>query len=186
MGRRAALLLTFALLAAPSAANAGGMLFGFGAGAGVVVFDADVSAGNNAVSDDDMVGELWVGYRFDSKVIVEGGQSVGLSIDIFTFGDSFTLEDFRVLAGYSVELGERFKFLPELGVSFWDIDTSDFSNSFFGSSRRAIHDSGTDLIWRVSGEVRVATRTHLYLAYSAADYDFGDATRLSTGVKWQF
>jgi len=193
MGRRAALLLNLRAIALvliaqaiPSAASAGGMLFGFGGGSGDVNFDGDIAAGNNVVSDDDIVAEFWIGYRFDSKVVLEGGASQGISIDTFLLGDSFSLQDFRVMAGYAVLLGERFSFLPELGVSFWDIDTRDLPNSFFGSSRAGVSDSGSDLMWRISGEVRVATRMHLYAAYSEASYDFGDSTRLSFGFKWQF
>ena len=185
MGRRAALLLTLAL-ATPSAATAGGMFFGFGGGTGDVNFDEDIAASNNVVSDDDLVGEFWVGYRFESQVILEGGASQGISIDTLLLGDSFSIQDFRVMAGYVVELGERFNFVPELGVSFWDIDTRDLPSSFFGSRRGDLNDSGSDLLWRVSGEARVATRMHLYAAYSEAGYDFGDSTRLSFGFKWQF
>jgi len=185
MGRRAALLLTL-VLAMPSIASAGGVLLAFGTGAGDVNFDSDIAASNNVVSDDDIVGEVWIGYRFDSKVIVEGGGSQGISIDVFALGDSFAIQDFRVMAGYEVQLGERFSFLPELGVSSWKIDTADVRNFIFGSSRRDVDDSGTDLMWRISGEVRVAQRMRLYGAYSAARYDFGDATRVSFGLKWQF
>jgi hypothetical protein len=49
------------------------MLFGLGVGSGDVNFDADILAANNSLSDDDIVAEFWVGYRFDSKVILEGG-----------------------------------------------------------------------------------------------------------------
>jgi hypothetical protein len=47
-------------------------------------------------------------------------------------------------------------------------------------------DSGSDLIWRVSGEWRVAQRLHLYAAYSAAQYDFGSSRGPSLGFKFQF
>ena len=188
MGRalRNPILAALIALATPSVASAGGMLFGFGFGAGDVNFDSDIAASNNVVSDDDIVGEAWIGYRFDSKVIVEGGGSQGISIDVFALGDSFSIQDFRVMAGYEIALGDRWSFLPALGVSSWKIDTADVSNSFFGSTRSDVDDAGNDLMWRITGDVRIATRMHLYGAYSAARYDFGDASRFSFGWKWQF
>jgi hypothetical protein len=183
---RGVILSALIASAMPATATAGDMLVGVGFGSGDVNFDADILAANNSISDDDLVAEFWVGYRFDSKVILEGGASQGLSIDFFLPGDSFSIQDVRVLSGYVFELGERFEFLPELGVSFWDIDTEDFENAFFGSTRTDVDDSGTDLMWRISGSVRVAMRARFYAAYSEADYDFGEATRLNLGIKWQF
>ena len=173
-------------IAIPSLSTAGGVFFAFGGASGDIDFDSDVSAANNVVTDDDIAGEAWVGYRFDSQVQIEGGGRQGISIDTFLLGDSFTLTELRFMAGYVVELADRFNFVPELGVSHWDLDTTDLPSSFFGSVRGDIDDSGNDLIWRISGEWRVLTRMHLYASYSEARYDFGDLTGPSFGFKFQF
>jgi hypothetical protein len=169
---------------APAPAFAGGVFFGFGAGGGDVSFDGGVFA-DNISNDDTLVGEWHVGYRFDSKLVIEGGGTLGTNFDIF-FGDLFTLDDERVLVGYAFQPGERFSIVPKLGVTFWHLDTEGGSGFIFGSGRAAFHDSGSDLIWRVSGEWRVGQRLHLYGAYSGAHYSFGESSGPSFGFQFQF
>lgn len=182
VGSLASLALIGAL--APAPAFAGGVFFGFGGGAGDVSFDRDVFADETS-SDDSLVGEWQVGYRFDSNLVIEGGGTLGMSFDIFLVGDFFTLSDERVLVGYAFQPGERFSIVPKVGASFWHLDTEGGSG-IFGSGRPDFHDSGSDLMWRVSGEWRVGERLHLYGAYSEADYSFGDSSGPSFGFKFQF
>jgi Outer membrane protein beta-barrel domain len=179
--------LTLALIvaASPAAAFAGGVFFGFGGAAGDVDFDS-TPAGNRFSSDDSLVGEWQVGYRFDSKLVIEGGGSLGLSIDTFLFGDFFSLSDNHVLVGYAFQPAERFSIIPELGVSRWHLDTEDGIGPFFGGQGVETSDSGSDLIGRVSFEWHVTERFRLYGAYTEAHYDFGDSTAPSFGWKFQF
>jgi hypothetical protein len=188
MRRKVGSLASLALIGAiaPAPAFAGGVFFGFGGGAGDVSFDGDTFADNIVPSDDSFVGEWEVGYRFDSKLVIEGGGTLGLSLDVFFLGDFFTLSDERVMVGYAFQPGERFSIVPKLGVSFWDLHTEDGANFIFGSARADFDDSGSDWIWRVSGEWRVAERLHLYGAYSEAHYGFGDSSGPSFGFKLQF
>ena len=75
MRQKLGLLASLALIgaAAPLPAFAGGVYFGFGGGPGDVSFDGDTFADNIVPSDDSFVGEWQVGYRFDSKLVIEGG-----------------------------------------------------------------------------------------------------------------
>ena len=188
MRQKLGLLASLALIAAaaPLPAFAGGVFFGFGGGSGDVSFDSDIFANNIVPSDDSFVGEWLVGYRFDSKLVIEGGGTAGLSLDFFFLGDFFSLSDERVMVGYAFEPSERFSIVPKLGLSRWHLDAENGSSFIFGGARTDFHDSGSDLIWRVSGEWRVAPRLHLYAAYSAADYSFGDSSAPSFGFKFQF
>jgi hypothetical protein len=188
MSRTAGFLTSLAFIAAsaPGTALAGGAFFGFGGGSGDVSFDDATFGANRFITDDSLVGELFVGYRLDSKVVVEGGASLGLSLDSLIFSDFFTLDETRVMAGYAFQPGERVSIVPKLGVSFWRLDSEDGAFSFFGSQRVDFDDSGSDLIWRVSVEWRLAQRFHLYGAYSDAHYDFGDSSGPSFGCKFQF
>jgi hypothetical protein len=181
--------LALALLVAtsPAAARAGGVFFGFGGAAGDVDFDSTF-AGNRIGSDNSVAGEWQVGYRFDSKLVVEGGGSLGLSLDTFFFGDFFSLSDEHVLVGYAFQPAERFSIVPELGVSRWHLDAEDVTGfPFFGGIQRTdYNDSGSDWIGRVSFEWHAAQRLRLYAAYTEAHYDFGDSTAASFGFKFQF
>lgn len=188
MRQKLGLLASLALIgaAAPLPAFAGGVYFGFGGGPGDVSFDGDTFADNIVPSDDSFVGEWQVGYRFDSKLVIEGGGTAGLSLDFFFLGDFFSLSDARVMVGYAFQPSERFSIVPKLGVSRWHLDTESGSNFIFGSNRVDFHDSGSDLVWRINGEWRVAERLHLYAAYSQAHYSFGDSSGPSFGFNFQF
>jgi hypothetical protein len=187
MSRKAGLLTSLALIAAtaPATATAGGVFFGFGGGYGDVSFDDDAFAATRIVGDDSLVSEWLVGYRFDSKLVIEGGGTIGLGLDTLVLADSFLLEDQRVMVGCAFPLGERFSIVPKAGVSFWQLDTEDGFFPFLGS-RPDLNDSGSDFIWRVSVEWRLAQRFHLYAAYSDARYSFGDSSSPSFGFKFQF
>jgi hypothetical protein len=180
------LILALLGAAAPATALAGGVFFGFGGAAGDVDFDRTL-AEDRVSSDDSVVGEWEVGYRFDSKLLIEGGGSVGLSLDTFFFGDSFALSDNHVMVGYAFQPVERFSIAPKIGLSHWNLTTEEeVALSFFGIPLLESDESGNDLIFRVSFEWRVAQRLHLYGAYTEAHYDFGDSTAPSFGFKFQF
>ena len=173
---------------APHAAMAGGVFFGFGGAAGDVDFDSSF-AEDRVTSDDSLVGEWQVGYRFDSKLVIEGGGSLGLSLDTFLFGDSFSLTDTHVMVGYAFQPAERFSIVPKLGVSHWRLETQDVPFFFLPGPLGDLlssTESGNDWIFRVSLEWRVAQRLHLYGAYTEGHYDFGESTAPSFGFKFQF
>jgi hypothetical protein len=170
----------------PGMALAGGVFFGFGGSTGDVDFDTGFA--ESRISDSDSVtGEWSVGYRFDSKLMVEGGGSLGLSLDFFNFfEDSFTLSDTRVLVGYEFQPAERFSIIPKLGLSRWHLDTEEGDVLFFDTEDDDFHGSGHDWMARVSFEWHVKERLRLYGAYTVADYDFGDQSAPSFGFKFQF
>jgi hypothetical protein len=174
--------------AAPNSAHAGGVFFGFGGASGDVDFDGSF-AEDRVTSDDSVIGEWHVGYRFDSKLVVEGGGSLGLSLDTFLFGESFSLTDTHAMVGYAFQPAERFSIVPKVGVSHWRLETQDVPLFFLPSQLADFLgsvESGNDWIFRVSVEWRVAKRLHLYGAYTEAHYDFGDSTAPSFGFKFQF
>ena len=188
MRRTLGCLTSLALIAAtaPSTALAGGVFFGFGGAAGDVDFDSTV-AENRVSSGDSLVGEWQVGYRFDSNLVIEGGGSLGLSLDFFFLADSFALSDNHVMVGYAFQPAERFSIVPELGLSHWNLTTEETAIfSFFGVPPVGSDDSGNDWIFRVSLEWRVAQRLRLYGAFTEAHYDFGDSSAPSLGFKFQF
>ena len=182
-------LPSFALIAAtvPGTALAGGVFFGFGGSTADVDFDSSF-AENRVSTDDSVTGEWSVGYQFDSKLVIEGGGSVGMSLSTFLFfGDNFSLADNHVMAGYAFQPAERFSIIPKLGLSRWRLDTDDGADFFFfGSGDDEFHRSGHDWIGRISFEWHAAQRLRLYGAYTEAHYDFGDSSAPSFGFKFQF
>lgn len=178
------LILALLGFAAPAAALAGGVFFGFGGAAGDVDFD-NTFAQNRVTSDDSLVGEWQVGYRFDSKLVIEGGGSLGLSLDTFFFGNFFTLTDQHVMVGYAFQPADRFSIVPKLGMSHWRLE-QDLTGFFLPPGLVDSSESGNDWIGRVSFEWHAGQRLRLYAAYTEAHYDFGDSTAPSFGFKFQF
>ena len=189
MRRTLGCLTSLVLIAAtaPRTALAGGVFFGFGGAAGNVDFDRDIFAANQTPSDDSFAGEWAVGYRFDSKLVIEGGGAVGISLDLLIAGHNFGLQDQHVMVGYAFQPAKRLSIVPQLGVSFWDFETEDGPGLFFLGSQRVDFDgSGSDWIARVSFEWDTAKRFRPYAAYTEAHYDFGKSRALSFGAKFQF
>jgi outer membrane protein with beta-barrel domain len=189
MSRWLGCLTSLALIAAtvPGTALAGGVFFGFGGSTGDVNFDSAFA--ESLIADNDSVtGEWSVGYRFDSKLMVEAGGSVGLSLDFFFFfEDAFSLSDDRVMVGYEFQPAERFSIIPKLGLSRWHLDVEDVTFLFFDDGGDDdFHGSGHDWIGRVSFEWHALERLRLYAAYTEAHYDFGDSSAPSFGFKFQF
>jgi hypothetical protein len=169
--------------ATPGTALAGGVFFGFGGSTADVDFDSAFAEAQIS-SDDSVTGEWLVGYRFDSKLIVEGGMSLGMDLETFLFFDSFVLTDSHVMVGYEFQPAERFSIVPKLGLSRWSVDADD--GGLFGSQDQEFHDSGHDWLARVSFEWHALRRLRIYGAYTLADYEFGDSSAPSFGFKFQF
>jgi hypothetical protein len=189
MRRKLGLLASLALIAAtaPATALAGSVFLAVGGIFGDVSFEGDTFAENNVPSDNIWGFQGAVGFRFDSKLVIEGRLTSGISLDILTGGDSFMLSDERVAVGYAFQPNERFSVIPSVGVSFWDLDTQDGPGILFLGSERADFDSsGSDPIWRVSGEWRYAQRWSFCAAYSRGHYSFGESSGLSFETKFQF
>ena len=174
---------------APQTALAGGAFFGFGGSAGDVDFDSNF-AEDRVTSDDSVGGEWQVGYLFDSQLLVEGGGSLGLSIDTLSFGDSFSLTDYHVMVGYAFQPTGRLSIVPKIGVSHWRLESVESRALFFLPKQLADFlgsvESGNDWIFRVSAEWRIAQRLHLYGAYTEVHDDFGNWSAPSFGLKFQF
>ena len=174
---------------APRTALAGGAFFGFGGSAGDVDFDSNF-AEERVTSDDSLGGEWQVGYRFDSKLVIEGGGSLGLSLDTSSFADSFSLTHYHAMVGYAFQPADRFSIVPEIGVSHWRLESVESRALFFLPKQLADYlgsvETGNDWIFRVSAEWRIAQRLHLYGAYTEAHHDFGDSSAPSFGLKFQF
>ena len=183
-------LTSLALIAAtvPGTALAGGVFFGFGGSFGNVDFDRDIFAANQTPSDDSFAGEWHIGYRFDSKLVIEGGGAQGFSLDLLILGDAFFLDDKHVMVGYEFQPAKRLSIVPQLGVSYWDLETEDGPGFFFFGSQRVDFDgSGNDWIGRVTFEwPKTTKRFRPYAAYTEGHYDFGESRALSFGARFQF
>src|SRR5262245_54516997 len=83
MSRKLGFLASLALISAtaPATALAGGVFLTLGGAIGDVSFEGDTFAENNVPSDHSWGYQAAVGYRFDSKLVIEGRATFGVSLD---------------------------------------------------------------------------------------------------------
>jgi hypothetical protein len=185
MRRPACVLGTvFALL--PSAACiAQGVTLSLGGGFGDLRVDAASTTTNRITDDDTFAGELGVGYRLPSNVVIEASGSTGFTVTALLAGATAEFRDARVMAGYAFPVTENFRVVPMAGVNFWRLETVDNPLLFFVPfAQRST--SGTDLAWRVAGEYYFNRRFGAYFAYSGTRPEFGSFSLLSFGLAIQF
>src|SRR5262245_16334332 len=81
---------------APATSLAGGVFLTLGGAIGDVSFEGDTFAENHVPNDHNWGYQAAVGYRFDSKLVIEGRATFGISLDFLLGGDTFMLSDERV------------------------------------------------------------------------------------------
>lgn len=173
------LLATLALLAGPATGAAQGAFLSFGSGFGDVNVDHGYRLNQTATGEGDWAIEMTAGYELDSGIVVEGGATRGLDLDI---GNDYELDEDRLMAGYAFAVGQSFQITPAAGISYWNLHVRDGILS--GAPTAAF--SGQDWVWRITGEYQRYTRLGLYFSYTGAKHDFGAASLLSLGLRYRF
>jgi hypothetical protein len=97
---------------------------------------------------------------------------------------SFEFEDDRVMVGYSFPVSETFRIVPTIGASFWDFRATDFS--FFGSPNADQALSGTDMVWRIGGDILFGETFGISFGYTRGEFDVGDTSLLGVAMRIQF
>ena len=185
MLRPAVCALATALSVFPSAACLGqGINLTLGGGGGDLSVDSGTAISNSGGDEDTFVGELGVGYRFANNVVIEGSDSTGFNITAFLLGGTYDFQETRLAGGYAFPVTEKFRFVPTLGLSFWELEAVDGLFSFAPPSRATT--SGTDIAWRLAGEYYFGEKFGAYFSYSGTRPDFGRFSLLSFGMKIQF
>jgi hypothetical protein len=174
------LLATLALLAGPATGAAQGAFLSFGSGYGGVDVDRGFRLNQAATSESDWAIEITGGYELDSGIVVEGG--VTRSVDFFDFGNGYTLDEDRVMAGYTFAVGQSYRITPAAGVSYWSLHVRD---GILSDAPRTDF-SGRGWVLRVTTEYQRYPRWGLYFSYTAAQHDFGGASLFSAGLRYRF
>ena len=127
---------------------------------------------------------LLFGYRFDSNVIIAGSTSVS-SGEFFNFTDRYELKERGVLAGYAIDIGNKFRLIPMLGYSRWRFDTEEgiFLNPGPEAEAR-FH--GSDMYGKLNLEWVISSVFQLNFAYQSGDYDIGHVDTSHIGFKFEF
>jgi hypothetical protein len=182
--RKVALLTVLAALHCPVCSGQA-VTISVGGGGGDLDVDSAAAISNGTDDEDTFTGELGVGYRFANNVVIEGSGSTGFDVTALLLGGSYEFQEARVMAGYAFPVAEKFRLVPTLGLSIWQLEAVENPLLFFVPfARRST--SGTDVAWRLAGEYYFSRRFGAYFSYSSTRPDFGSFSLLSLGMKIQF
>jgi hypothetical protein len=179
----ASALATIFSVVASAACAAQGVNLSLGEGVADISVDAGTAASNGTGGEDAWLTELSVGYLFANNVLIEGSATTGFSITAFFGADTYEFKENRLMAGYAFRVTDKFRIVPTLGVSFWDLETIE-GLFLVPTARRTT--SGTDVTWRLTGEYYFAPRFGVYFSYAETRPDFGNVSLPSFGLRVQF
>ena len=185
---RSKLRLPCALLAIVSVlgsvpCTAQGWFLTVGGGLRDVEVDSSAATANNTSVDENVVAEFGGGYVFPTNVVLEASTTSGFSVSGLVGFGSYEFEDDRLMVGYAFPVAERFRIVPEVGVTFWELRAS---QSFFFQPSSQRSTSGTDVVWRLAGEWLIGTTFGMYFSYTTAEFDVGNDSLGSVGMKVRF
>jgi hypothetical protein len=154
-----------------------------GGGLRDIEIDSGAAIANSTGGDDNVVSELGGGYLFSTNVVLEASTTDSFSVSgLLGFG-SYEFQDDRLMVGYAFPVAERFRIVPEVGVTLWELRAV---QSFFFQPSSDQTFSGTDTVWRLAGEWQIGTTFGMYFSYTKAEFDVGNDSLGSFGMKVRF
>ncbi|TQV71533.1 porin family protein [Aliikangiella marina] len=147
--------------------------------------DSDYTLSNVKLNEDNIESGITAGLITDSHLMVELSILHSDSIDFFDIGDTYNFSQYQLMLGYQVELNEHIRFIPKVGLSFWDLDGEE--GVFLNPGTEATSNlDGNDLYWSLGFDFPVTERISLQLSYANNGYEFGRTETTSFGVRFEF
>jgi len=166
-----------------AACAAQGWFLTVGGGLRDIEVDSSAAIANSTRVDENVVAELGGGYLFSTNIVLEASTSSSYSVSGLVGFGSYEFQDDRIMVGYAFPVAERFRIVPEAGVTFWDLRAT---QSFFFQPSSDQTMSGTDAVWRLAGEYLIGTTFGVYFSYTRAEFDVGSDSLGSFGMKVRF
>lgn len=161
------------------------------------VGDVDIIAEYTFLDDDDssptISASLTGGYKFDSNIVLAINTSFTTS-DVFIadtvyFGssafDEYSYVELGMLLGYSFDVHKRFRIVPMLGASYWDLTVEEGAFLNPGPEDEKGY-SGTDIYGKLNLEFPINDLIQINVSYLYGNYDFGAIEVTRVGVKFSF
>ena len=138
-----------------------------------------------SVSDSAGAVRATAGYEFDNGFHVLVGFDDIESIEFLGLGDAIELEALKFGVGYSQPISNRFRAGGTIGLASWDLEARE--SILFNPGPEATGGlDDTDLYFDFSIEWVINETFRMPLTFNYNDYDFGDATIWSIGVRVHF
>jgi len=125
------------------------------------------------------------GYEFDNGFHILVGFDDVESIELLGLGDAVELEALKFGAGYSQPIAKRFRAGGTIGLASWDLEARE--SFLFNPGPEATGGlDDTDFYFDFGIEWVINETFRMPLTFNYNDYDFGDATIWSLGVRVHF
>lgn len=166
-------------------ANESSILFGVELGASSVDFDEDTNLLVEDYDDDGLGFTYSLGYRWENNAIVEISGSFASNNAFFESFDFYETTEYQLLVGYSFPVSEKFRVVPMVGLSNWDLDSKEGTFLNPGDEVRQTF-SGTDVAYKISAEYALFSSVVLSLSYRSSALDIGTSSMTQLGLKMAF
>ena len=138
-----------------------------------------------SLSDSATAVRATAGYAFDNGFHILVGFDDVESIEFLGLGESIELEALKLGAGYSQPISKRFRAGGTIGLASWDLEAQE--SILFNPGPEATGGlDDTDIYFDFSIEWVINDTFRMPLTFNYNDYDFGDATIWSIGVRVHF
>jgi hypothetical protein len=126
-----------------------------------------------------------VGYEFDSNVLVESHFYRSETDSIFSAFDSYRFSQTRFLIGYAFDVNLKFRIIPKIGYSQWDLDGEEGMFLNPGDEERSSIDGNTSFA-QIDFEFPIRDWFSINTSYTNTNFDFGKVQTIHAGVKFKF
>ncbi len=126
-----------------------------------------------------------LGYEFDSNLLIEGNFYRSETDSIFNAIDSYRFSQTRFLVGYAFDVAAKFRIIPKVGYSSWELDGEEGELFNPGDEARSSIDGDTTFA-QIDFEFPIRDWFSINASYTNTHFDFGKAQALHAGVKFKF
>lgn len=138
-----------------------------------------------SLSDSATAFRATAGYEFDNGFHILVGFDDVESIELLGLGDAVELEALKFGAGFSQPISKRFRAGGTIGLASWDLEARE--SFLFNPGPEATGGlDDTDFYFDFGIEWVINETFRMPLTFNYNDYDFGDATIWSLGVRVHF
>jgi hypothetical protein len=158
---------------------------GFVVGKTELIIEDKFSLVNEEHSEESATIGIELGYKWPEGYSIESSIINTSNFNLFKISDTYSVFQWSVLAGYSFDLTNDFRFIPKIGLSYWVLDSEE--GQFLNPGPEAkYHYTDIDFTYELAFEVPISQDVTINLSYMNTKYTFGDISIANFGMTFEF